>query len=145
MQSNMVKVSVQQQVQASRQQVLAELLDHVNLSRFFDAKFSLVRAQQAGAVTGGIGSQRQIKMLGTRFVEEILAADENGVSYKIVGDWPVKNHRGDIALSETEHGTTVVDYQIVCQAPWFIPSALLQYLLTKDVAKAMQRLAALYN
>ncbi|REL30906.1 SRPBCC family protein [Thalassotalea euphylliae] len=141
----MVKVSVQQQVQASRQQVLAELLDHVNLSRFFDAKFSLVRAQQNGAVVGGIGSQRQIKMLGTRFVEEILAADENGVSYKIVGDWPVKNHRGDIVLSETKHGTTVVDYQIVCQAPWFIPSALLQYLLTKDVAKAMQRLAALYN
>ncbi len=141
----MVKVSVQHQVQASRQQVLAELLDHVNLSRFFDAKFSLVRAQQNGAVAGGIGSQRQIKMLGTRFVEEILAADENGVSYKIIGDWPVKNHRGDIVLSETEHGTTVVDYQIVCLAPWFIPSALLQYLLTKDVAKAMQRLAALYN
>ena len=141
----MVKVNVQQQIQASPQQVLGELLDHVNLSRFFDAKFRLVRAQQKEAIAGGTGCQRLVTMLGTSFVEEILAADENGVCYQIVGDWPVKNHRGYIGLSAAENGATLVGYQIVCQAPWFMPSTLLQYLLTKGVAKAMHKLAALYD
>ena len=129
----MVKVSVQQQVQASRKQVLGELLDHANLSRFFNAKFRQVRKQNEGSITGGQGTQRQVSMLGTSFVEEILSADESGISYQIIGDWPVKQHRGTITLIAGQGDETLVNYQIVCQSPWFLPSALLQCLLNKDM------------
>lgn len=37
-------------------------------------------------------------MQGTTFKEQIIMADNNHISYRILGDKPIAQHRGDIYL-----------------------------------------------
>lgn len=140
----MINIHVKQQIDASKSQLLAELLDHVNLSRFFNAKFELVRTQKAGEITGGAGSMRQVSMLGTSFIEEIVSASDSGICYRIVGSKPLKQHAGKILFTEVTPTTTMVDYHISGTGPWFLPDSLLQFFIGRDIEKAVNKLARLY-
>lgn len=142
--SLMINIHVQQKVDASPQQLLNELLDHVNLSRFFNMNFALVRQQNAGEVIGGTGAMRQVTMLGSRFVEEILFADETGIHYRIVGERPLKRHSGEISFTELAPLKTLIDYRISGVGPWFLPDALLQWIIARDIKRAMTKLAEIY-
>ncbi|NMP31705.1 SRPBCC family protein [Thalassotalea sp. M1531] len=133
-------VNLVQQVKAEPEQLLNLLIDHENLSRFFNASFNIVRASQEGEIIGGKGTQRRVTTMGQCFIEEITKADVEGIEYHIVGSRPLKHHRGNITFSPNSQGT-LMSYYIEGIAPSYLPSFLVQYLLNRDIQKTMKAIA----
>lgn len=139
----MIDIDIKQMINAERQEVLKQLLDHEGLSRFFSAKFQLVCTANQGEIKGGKGALRQVDTMGVSFIEEVVKADNNGMEYRIVGSWPIQQHYGRIHLS-LELDKTLLHYRIEGKGPWFIPDSLLQFFIGNDVRRAMNKLAELY-
>ena len=135
----MITISIQQQVSATSQQLLALLTDHENLDRFINAKFKIVK-QGDGELVGGIGCQRQISTLGQCFIEEITQADESGIHYHIVGDKPLKNHQGTIDFKPADNGV-LIDYKIVGEPPFYQPKFIVKWLIERDIRRGMVKIA----
>jgi hypothetical protein len=139
----MISISVKHILHATQLQVREILLDHEQLNRFFNAEFKLIRKENNGEIKGGKGSVRQISMMGVKFEERIINADSNHISYHIIGNKPVAEHRGDILLSQNnnfEIPHTEVTYNINCKAPWWIPTFILSFLIKRDVIEALNKL-----
>lgn len=137
----MIEIKLKQIVNASPHQLATLLLDHVGLERFVNAKFSIIRTANEGELPGGKGCQRQVSTLGNRFVEEIIKADSSAIHYQIVGDRPLKNHRGEIHFKAQGDGT-LVHYHIVGETPFWMPSRLVQWLISRDIDNALNKIAA---
>lgn len=120
--------------------IQALLLDHVQLGRFFNARFKLVKQQNPGEIEGGKGAIREVTLFGYSFKEAIITATNNHIHYQIIGNKPVKNHSAHIWLKPTEQGCKI-KYHIQFTCPWFLPSRLLTFLLTRDIKRALLRIA----
>jgi hypothetical protein len=144
----MISINLKQSIAATPSQVKDILLDHDQLNRFFDANFVLIETQNEGEIKGGKGAVRQVSMLGVKFKERIISADNQHISYQIIGDKPVADHRGDILFSTditTATPMTEVTYKISCKAPWWIPSFILGFFINKDIAQALKKLAISFD
>lgn len=144
----MISIDVKQIINATPLQIRDVMLEHEQLNRFFNAEFMLVRKQKEGEIKGGKGAIRQISMMGVKFEEEILIADINHISYQIIGNKPVSEHRGNIHFSQVDNTTspkTEINYKIRCKAPWWIPTFLLSFFINKDVKEALSKLAIKFN
>jgi hypothetical protein len=140
----MISICVKQKVEARPSQVKEILLQHEYLDQFFNAKFLLLKIQNEGEITGGKGSIRQVSMLGDKFQEQIISADNQHISYQIIGNKPVAKHRGDIYFHTDNNNplqTTEISYNIICKSPWWIPSFILGFFITKDIIQALKKLA----
>jgi len=139
----MISITLKQNIPAPPSQVRDTLLEHEKLNRFFDADFSLIQKQNDGEIKGGQGAVRQVKMIGVTFEERIISADHNHISYQIVGNKPVANHRGDILFCEDKTSSipiTKITYHIKCKTPWWLPSFVLSFFIKKDIAQALEKL-----
>jgi len=139
----MISIVVKHILHATPLQIKEILLEHAQLNRFFDAKFKLVRKENEGEIKGGKGAIRQISMMGVKFEERIISADNNHISYRIVGNKPVADHRGDILFSQSDNVETPfteVTYNINCKPPWWMPSFILSFFIKKDVREALSKL-----
>lgn len=140
-----MKIDFTQIIKATPEQVLNILLDHNNLSRFFNAKIIMVHQQSHGEIAGGKGAIRLIKVGPIAFKEQVLIANNEHFSYKIIGKGPVSEHQGDIYLKQRsdEHDNIITDlhYIITCKAPFFIPDGLAKYFIEKDIKLAMKNIA----
>ncbi|WP_299082225.1 SRPBCC family protein [uncultured Paraglaciecola sp.] len=144
----MILIKIEQKVAATSIQVRDTLLDHEQLNRFFNAEFLLVQAEDQGEIQGGKGAIRQVSMLGNRFQERIISANEQHISYQIIGNKPVANHQGDIYLSEdtsSPQPITHIQYHISCTAPWWQPNFLVKHFITKDISQALNKIATLFS
>ncbi|MFT5295345.1 MAG: hypothetical protein ACI9YH_001359 [Colwellia sp.] len=144
----MISITVKQTINATPLQIRKILLEHEQLHRFFNAEFLLMKIQDEGEVKGGKGAIRQISMMGVKFEEKIVSADNNHISYQIIGNKPVSEHRGNINFSQdnnTATPNTEVNYNISCKAPWWIPSFILSFFIKKDVKQALSKLAIKFN
>lgn len=142
---NMISISLKQSVAARSSQVRDTLLEHEHLHRFFNATFLLLKTQNAGDISGGKGSIRQVSVLGSQFQEQIISADDCHISYQIMGNKPVAHHRGDIYFNTSNSSavpTTDITYNISCEAPWWIPSFVLGFFIKKDITQALKKLAS---
>ena len=137
----MISITVRKNINATPLKIRELLLEHEQLNRFFDARFKLIREQDEEEVKGGKGAIRQITMMGVKFEEKIISADENHISYEIIGSKPVSEHRGNILFSPGKNSSTEVNYNICCKAPWWIPSFILSFFIKKDVKQALNKLA----
>jgi hypothetical protein len=141
----MILISLKQSLTARPSQVREILLEHEHLNRFFNATFLLLKTQNEGEIRGGKGSIRQVSMLGGKFQEQIISADDNHISYQIIGNKPVAQHRGDIYF-KTDNSRAVakteITYNISCKAPWWIPSFVLGFFIKKDITQALKKLAS---
>jgi hypothetical protein len=140
----MISISLKQNIPATPSQVRDTLLEHQQLNRFFDAEFLLIKEQDKAEIQGGKGAVRQICMIGVTFEECIISADNNHISYQIIGNKPVADHRGDIYFCKnntTAEPMTEVTYNISCKAPWWLPSFILGFLIKKDVTQALKKLS----
>lgn len=137
-------IHVTQKINATPEQLLPVLLDHQQLNRFFNAVFEVTKASNDGEPVGGTGCLRQVSTRGNTFTEEIIAADFSGIHYRIVGDKPLKNHKGHIqfiaAGSETE-----IRYYIHAESAGWIPSFIIQKVLKGDISRALSRLAMFFQ
>lgn len=140
----MVDVYYQKNIAATPKELRDTLLDHQNLSDFFNASFKVLKAENDNEISGGKGCVREVTILGVRFKEEIIHADTNGIEYRVVDDFPVKAHRGVIAFTQQENSTNV-SYRITCRAPWYIPNWLLTRLLQNDIEQCLDKLGARFD
>ena len=139
----MIFINIRQKIAATPEMVKSTLLDHAQLHRFFNAKFLLIKSQNSGEVAGGKGAIRQIQMSGLEFKEQIISADDNHISYQIIGNKPVAKHQGDIYFSSAEDEVTpvtAITYCIQCAAPWWLPSFILKFFIEKDIVSALKKL-----
>jgi hypothetical protein len=144
----MISIDVKLVINATPSQIRDVMLEHEQLNRFFNAEFMLIKNQDDGEVKGGKGAIRQISMMGVKFEEEIVSADINHISYQIIGNKPVSEHRGYIQFSQVNNTTTPkteVNYKIRCKAPWWIPNFILRFFIKKDVKQALSKLAIKFN
>jgi hypothetical protein len=87
-------------------------------------------------------------MLGVKFKERIISADNQHIRYQIMGNKPVSDHRGDILFyTDNTIATpmTEVTYKISCKAPWWLPSFILGFFINKDIAQALKKLAISFD
>ena len=143
----MVEIKVKRAVAATPEQVRSVLLAHADLGRFFNAHFTLLAPQEPGEISGGKGTIREIKMQGTIFKEQIIAADNSHISYRIIGSKPVAQHRGDIYLNtiNEEPSLTEVNYHISCIAPFWLPDFILAFFIKKDISQALKKIARYFQ
>lgn len=139
----MISINLKQKIAATPSQIREVLLEHEQLNRFFNADFQLINNQNEGEIAGGKGAVRQVSMLGVKFKEQIISADNKHISYQIMGNKPVAEHRGDIYFYEDNAVTpmTEVNYKISCKAPWWLSSFVLGFFIKKDIAQALNKLA----
>ena len=148
-----IEVFLQQEIQATPEQLLVVLLDHLKLGRFFRAKFVLINGQDSNEISGGKGSIRQVSIGKHQFLEEIIAASKRGISYRIVGAGPVFDHRGDIMFTSTSTKPNVstkgqsklVQYRIKCNGPKWTPDFIVKYVISRDIKQALKQLAIFFN
>lgn len=119
--------------------LLEILLDHDNLGEYFDAKFRILKPADAGAITGGQGCHREVRTFGITFIEKITSANSSGINYEIVGNFPMKNHKGSI-LFESREAQTWVTYEIMCEPLWYTPNIVIKYILDSHILTAFKRL-----
>ncbi len=119
---------------------MQQLLLHDQLERFFNGRFQQTRDADAGEPDGGSGAIRKVTLHGQTFFEQIVCANEQHIRYRIIGKGPVSNHQGDIMLRAQED-ETVVDYSIVCRAPWWQPKFIVKAIITRDIEKGLHKLA----
>lgn len=120
--------------------LLPTLLEHEQLSRFFNASFDIIKPQNPQEIIGGKGCQREVSTRGNCFVEEIVKADLSGIQYKIVGQGPLKNHHGDISF-EVVDGGTLIHYSITGDVVGWVPEFLFAWVLKYDISNALNKLA----
>lgn len=140
----MLVVEYQKQIACSADTLLNTLLDHSNLDRFFNAKFKVLKPADKGELSGGKGCIRQISIWGISFEEQITRADQTRICYRVLNDFPVRQHRGEIHFHKIgEH--TQVAYRIQCKSPWYIPKFVLKVILQKDIQQCLNRLGDIYD
>ncbi|WP_298439926.1 SRPBCC family protein [uncultured Ferrimonas sp.] len=132
-------VDLQLPLAAPPQQVMATLLAHTQLSRFFSAQFELVREAKVGQPRGGVGAVRQVTTMGNTFNEEVLHADDALLSYCIVGEGPLVDHLGEIRLTPTATGCQL-HYRIKGRSATWVPTWLVALVLRRQIAAAMHKL-----
>ena len=139
----MISIALKRYVAATPSQVITILLEHEQLNRFFNANFKLVKAQNIGEIKGGKGAVRQVNMMGVKFEERIISANNQHIHYQIIGNQPVANHRGDIHVCHVNDLTTPmteVTYKISCKSPWWLPNHLLKFFIEKDIKQALNKI-----
>lgn len=142
----MITIKVNQQIQASAEQVRETLLDHQQLERFFNAKFSIIKKQNSGEIAGGKGAVRQVTIGNIIFKEQIISADNQHICYRIIGKGPVKAHQGDIYLTAgidekgVDNSGTQLEYIIKFIGPKWCPNTILKFFIGRDIQKAMKKL-----
>ncbi|QPG04555.1 SRPBCC family protein [Salinimonas marina] len=143
----MISITLNQFVPAAPGKVQAVLLQHDRLNRFFEADFKLVSPQYDGEIEGGVGAVREVCVAGIRFCEQITHTDASLIRYQIVGRAPVHNHQGHIQLNTDgkDLSGTQLQYHIQFSTPWYVPGPLIKYLVHKDTAQALSRLAAYFD
>jgi len=139
-----IHIFVQQEMSSTPQELLAVMLDHVNLSRFFNAEFSVIKAENTAEAFGGKGCIRQVSSGKQIFKEEITAASDNGFSYQIIGSGPVTEHRGNVVFIH-KGPTTEVQYNIEFNGPKWIPDFLVKFIVTRDMKQALKKLANFFR
>jgi hypothetical protein len=151
----MITIVVKQQVPAPLEHVSQVLLAHAQLDRFFNAKIKLLKSENDGELVGGKGAIRQIAIGKIVFNEEIISASNEHICYRIVGNWPVSNHQGDIRLTTIiapqvkpevttlggDKRSTNIDYLIQFKGPKWLPDFLLKFFVGRDIKNAMKKLA----
>ena len=141
----MINIHLTKSIATTPERVIFELLQHETLDRFFNAKFRLVQDAEPGERTGGKGAIREVRMGGQTFQEQIVSADDKQIVYKIIGKGPVSEHQGEIRVNALDDKSSVVDYQIVCKGPKFVPNILVKWVIEKDIRQAINKFARYFD
>lgn len=139
-----MQIHLTQKVALDATELLLLLTDHEQLSRFFNAKFSVLEPAKNENIPGGAGCLREVSTRGSTFVEEIIKADTQSIEYRIVGDKPLKNHLGIIKFIPAEGGVNV-DYTISGEVPGWLPTFIVQHVIKSDISNALTKLANFAN
>ena len=139
-----IKICLHQEILTTPEKLLAVLLDHAKLGRFFKAGFAVVTPANDGQIKGGQGCIRQVTIGRQQFLEEIVAASPAGICYQIIGPGPVSEHHGEISFKE-QGEATLVEYKIGCNGPKWLPNFIVKYVIERDIKFALRQLAKFFQ
>lgn len=140
----MITIRLTQQIKSGVNDVFNTLLEHEQLSRFFSGTFRVVHPSKDTSNSNGVGAVREICMRGETFCEEITAAKDGCIEYRILGNKPIKNHRGMIDIKPNQLGC-LVNYVIECEAQWWQPSFIVKRIITHDISVGLTKLTEYFN
>jgi hypothetical protein len=109
------RLVLEQEVAASPERLWAAIVDHEGMSRWLDARVSVV-ARREGT---GVGTVRRIRARGIVIDEEVVYADAPAegrpgrLVYRIVRGAPVRFHRGEMLVEPLPGGRSRLRWDIV--------------------------------
>ena len=120
-------------------QLFARLADHNQLSSVLGAPVRRIRDGQTEV--NGVGSVRQIGPALLGLEETVTASVPNqSIEYRITrGGFPLKNHLGQLAFSETAKGSRV-EWNIEFDSALPLAGPLLKFALGKVIGGGLRRL-----
>ncbi|WDE01307.1 SRPBCC family protein [Thalassomonas actiniarum] len=139
-----IKICLHQEILTTPEKLLAVLLDHAKLGRFFKAGVVVVNPENDGQISGGQGCIRQVTIGRQQFLEEIVAASATGICYQIIGPGPVSEHQGEIIFKK-QGESTLVEYRIGCNGPKWLPDFIVKYVIERDIKFALKQLAKFFR
>jgi len=140
----MITIRLTQQIHSGVFEVFNTLLEHDLLARFFDGTFRVIQPSSDPDNVNGAGTIREICMRGETFREQITAAKEGYIEYCILGDKPLKNHKGMIDIKSNSQGC-LINYVIECEALWWQPSFIVKRIISRDINVGLIKLAEYFN
>lgn len=124
--------------------VFAYFADHDNFGRlWWPAHCRRLRTNPQGEASG-IGSVREIRLMGVRFEETITALEPDAyIEYRVTRGGPFRHHIGRMRFVAVPEGTEL-DYTIAFDCPWpllgnFV-SGILHATWLRGVNRAMERI-----
>lgn len=91
---------------APREKVFAYFADHEKLGRIFGGRFTRIKDAGDRNDPNGLGSVREIRNMGLRFEETVVAYDKPSViEYTVSKGGPIKNHLGRMEFHSVDGGT----------------------------------------
>lgn len=114
------RLSLEQEFTASPEAVWAAISDHEGMSRWLDARVTVV-ARREGT---GVGTVRRVRARGVVVLdEEVVYADPPAegragrLVYRIVRGVPVSFHRGEMLVERVDDRRTRLSWDIVMASP----------------------------
>ncbi|MFC3093824.1 SRPBCC family protein [Alteromonas sediminis] len=136
----MIEVYTKGEVHLPPRQLQKIFLDHINLDRFFNAKFSLVRKSDSEN-PNGLGAIRLVDVGIAKFKEEIVFVTDTELHYKVIGDRvPVKHHMGKIKWTPCDTGRCLFEYSITCTSNSPVPNFILKWALQRELDQMLTKL-----
>ncbi len=131
------RVDIQHEFAYPVEQVFAHLSEHENLVEIFPL-VSIIRLSDGQSERNGVGSQREIRMLGgPPFVEKITAFEPNKlIEYRITRGSPIKNHRGVMRFSPSPRGCQL-HYTIEFEGRLPLIGPIVRMLLDRNIRKGL--------
>lgn len=101
------RIEIRQDFEQPVERVFAYLAEHENLAHVFAMTRIRRLCDGQGGVRNGMGSARELRILGTPpFIETVTAYRQNElIEYRITRGSPLKNHLGVMRFSRTPRGT----------------------------------------
>lgn len=127
-----INIVVKQSFACEPETVITALSEHQRLDRFFNASFTVLPSSDQYI-------RRQVSMLGYCFIERVEQSEPLSLNYHIEGKGPVNHHRASIIATPSDSGCQLV-YSINCQAKWWQPSWLVEYIIRHDLIQALNKL-----
>ncbi|MGQ0529648.1 MAG: SRPBCC family protein [Panacagrimonas sp.] len=120
-------------------QLFARLSDHNQLSSVLGAPVRRIR--DGKTETNGVGSVRQIGPALLGLEETVTASVPNqSIEYRITrGGFPLKNHLGQLAFSETAKGSRV-EWTIEFDSALPLVGGLIRFTLNQGIGRGLRRL-----
>jgi len=140
----MITIRLTQQMCCGVDDVFNTLLEHETLTRFFDATFRVVHPSSDSTNANGAGVVREICMRGETFCEQIVTAKDGYIEYQILGNKPLKKHKGMIDIKANQQGC-LVNYVIECESLWWQPSFIVKRIISHDINVGLTKLAEYFN
>lgn len=140
----MIKIRLTKVIASDAVSIMKLLLAHDQLEQFFSGKFVQTKSAGHGEPQGGYGAIRKVTLHGQTFFEQIVFANQEHIRYRIIGEGPVSNHQGDIMLL-SQGDDTLIEYSIVCQAPWWQPQFIVKAIISHDIRQGLNKLARYCN
>ncbi len=137
----MITIELHKIISADIDEIRTCLLDHSRLDRFFNAKFSLIKAENESEMKGGKGAVRQVTMKKNMFLEEVVMATDFHIRYQIIGKGPVTTHQGDVFLSRVADNESLIKYLIVCEGPKGAPDFIVKWVIERGIKKGLKKIA----
>jgi len=141
----MVEIQLEQRFSAPPVKVFAAVTDHKRLESWQPG--TKVTIEKPGVpAPNGLGAVRKIKQGPINIWEEVVRWEEpTAMDYHLFKGPPLRDHLGEIRLSPTADGGTMVSYRIRFRMPWWAGGDVVARLIAKQlrgvIATAYSRLA----
>jgi len=87
----------------------------------------------------GVRAVRLVRRRGFAVMEEVVYWEEpTAMAYRALGGTPLRNHLGEVRLSQAHDGGTNLHYKVQFTVPWYFGGSLLGVFVTRRLSRNLQ-------